>query len=125
MDDAPTVYIDGNPGQAGAVTRQLEQDVAKVQAFDPVVNADVPITARLAGGAEMSFLHMITADPARTPTFTLFVTAQIESITARRNAIASQMIAILEGAAFANQHVNERQAADLIVPADELLNSTK
>jgi hypothetical protein len=71
-DDAPTVYINGNPGQTDAVTRTLEQNVAQVKAFDPVVNANVPVTARLAGVAEMSFLHMITADPARTPTFTLF-----------------------------------------------------
>jgi hypothetical protein len=271
-DDAPTVYIDGNPSQTAAVTRQLEQDVAKVKAFDPVVDANVPVTARLAGVAEMTFLHMITNDPLRTPTFTLFgdddffftagsgaetpcsplsacsnqqpnfnwnhgdfqeqivhtwfgiagrgvlplgvsdsfftdhtdvrptmmtvlgltddyahdgrvvfevldpkvvpatvrdhegllsilassykainapvgtlglktlklstvglagddatfsqVTAQINSITQRRNAIAAQMIAIFEGATFANQRVDEAQATRLITQADQLLATT-
>jgi hypothetical protein len=71
-DDAPVTYINGNPGQADPVTRQLERDMANLQAFDPIVNANVPLTQRLAGVAEMSFLHMITHDPARTPTFTPF-----------------------------------------------------
>jgi hypothetical protein len=71
-DDAPTVYINGNPGQTAAVTRSVEQETAKLTAFDPIKNGDVPVTQRLADVTEMSFLHMITKDPARTPTFTLF-----------------------------------------------------
>jgi hypothetical protein len=71
-DDAPTVYINGNPGQTAAVTRTLERDMAKLLAFDPIKNGNVPVMQRLAGTAEMSFLHMLTKDPARNPTFTLF-----------------------------------------------------
>jgi hypothetical protein len=271
-DSAPNTYINGNPGQADPVTRQLERDMAKLQAFDPIKNGNVPLILRQAGVAEMSFLHMVTHDPARTPTFSPFadddffvlagrtptpcpslmacsseqpgfnwnhgdfqdeivhtwlglvgpgvrtlgrvgsfftdhtdvrptmlslagltddythdgrvvfeilddeavartldehegllsvlassykainapvgtlgvktlqlsttglagddatfaaVTERIEDITQRRNAIAGQMIAILEGAAFANQRVNERQAAELIEQAEELLESTR
>jgi len=71
-DDAPTVYIKGNPGQTAAVTRTIEQETAKLQAFDPIRNGDVPVMQRLAGTTEMSFLHMLTKDQARNPTFTLF-----------------------------------------------------
>jgi hypothetical protein len=71
-DDAPTVYINGNPGQTDTVTRTVEQETAKLLAFDPIKNGDVPVMQRLAGTTEMSFLHMITHDPARNPTFTLF-----------------------------------------------------
>jgi len=71
-DDAPTVYILGNPGQTDPLTRTVEQETAKLKAFDPIKNGDVPVMQRLAGTTEMSFLHMITKDPARNPTFTLF-----------------------------------------------------
>ncbi len=71
-DDAPTVYITGNPTQTATVTRMVEQETGKLIAFDPIQSANVPVMQRLAGTTEMSFLHMITADPARTPTYTLF-----------------------------------------------------
>lgn len=71
-DDAPTVYINGNPSQTATVTRTVEQESAQLVAFDPVFNNNPLVAQRLAGTTEMSFLHMITADPLRNPTFTLF-----------------------------------------------------
>ena len=71
-DDAPTVYVAGNPGPADATTRALEHNMAALLAFDPVVGANVPLMKAMADGAEMSLLHMVTKDPARTPTFTYF-----------------------------------------------------
>ncbi len=74
-DDAPTVYITGNPGQTDPVTRTFEQNVANAIVFDPVAGptgSDQRLMQRLAGVTEMKILHMVTADPARTPTFTLF-----------------------------------------------------
>jgi hypothetical protein len=53
------------------------------------------------------------------------VTERIQDITQRRNTIAGRMIAILEGAAFANQRVKEDEAEDLIEEANDLLHSTK
>ena len=46
--------------------------MAALTAFDPIVNNAVPVTAALADQQEQKFLHMVTADPARTPTFILF-----------------------------------------------------
>ena len=71
-DSAPTYYVTGNPAQMAEVTRKLEHHVAALTAFDPIIGTDIPVTARLADQQEQSFLHMVTADPNRTPTFILF-----------------------------------------------------
>jgi hypothetical protein len=71
-DDAPTVYITGNPARTADVTRKFERDVAALTATNPYGgNADT-LTRALADPVEMKLLHMVTADPARTPTFTMF-----------------------------------------------------
>jgi hypothetical protein len=73
FDDAPTIYVNGQPNRADATVRQLERDVAGATAFDPYQGgASVPITEHLADTVEEQTLHMINADPKRTPTFTLF-----------------------------------------------------
>jgi hypothetical protein len=72
FDDAPTVYIVGNPGPTAPSTRQLERDFSGLTAVNPVTNNKDKLTVALADPAEMGLLHMITADPARTPTFTMF-----------------------------------------------------
>jgi hypothetical protein len=51
------------------------------------------------------------------------LTAQIKAITAKRNDIAGQMIAMLEAAAFANHPINEATAANLIQQAADLIAS--
>jgi len=71
-DDAPTVYIKGNPGASDPMSRSLERNLAKLIAFDPIKNGNVSVMKRMAGPAEMALLHMVTNDPARTPTLTLF-----------------------------------------------------
>jgi len=71
-DSAPTVYITGNPGQTDAVTRKFERDVAGLTAVNPITGNTDNLMAAMAGVTEMKLLHMVTADPARTPTFTLF-----------------------------------------------------
>ena len=51
------------------------------------------------------------------------LTAQIKAITAKRNDIAGQMIAMLEDAAFNNKPIDEAAAAFLIKQAGDLLAS--
>jgi hypothetical protein len=74
-DDAATFYIDGNPAQNNSVTRKLEHDSGALLGFDI---ADGPngttnnVTEALADQTEQSLLHMVTADPNRTPNFILF-----------------------------------------------------
>jgi hypothetical protein len=73
-DDAPTVYVTGHPGATDPAVRKLERDAGAITVPDPYVNngSSVPLTVALADETEMRALHMVNADPARTPTFTLF-----------------------------------------------------
>ena len=71
-DSAPTIYITGNPARDAAVTRAFDRDLGQLTAFNPITNTTGPLTQGLADSVEMKLLHMVTADPARTPTLTLF-----------------------------------------------------
>src|SRR2546421_759701 len=71
-DSSPTVYITGNPARTDPVTRTFERGVGKLTAVNPITGNTDTLTKYLADPVEMNLLHMITADPARTPTFTMF-----------------------------------------------------
>jgi hypothetical protein len=71
-DSAPTVYITGNPSRTDAVTRTFERATSQLTAVSPITGSTDTITKFLADPVEMKSLHMITSDPARTPTFALF-----------------------------------------------------
>ena len=71
-DSAPTIYITGNPARDAAVTRQFDQALGKITAVNPITGNTDTVTNFLADPVEMQLLHMITADPARTPTLTMF-----------------------------------------------------
>jgi hypothetical protein len=75
-DTAPAIYLNGNPARDAAVTRQFDHDLAKL--VDPQnrnTGKATQITQRLADSVELNFLHMVTADPQRTPTVVLFANA--------------------------------------------------
>src|SRR5947199_384946 len=65
--------ITGNPARDASVTRAFEQATAGLTATNPLTNKTDQITNYMADPVEMKLLHMVTADPARTPTFSLFV----------------------------------------------------
>ena len=72
-DDAPNVYITGNPSQTDPVTRNLEREMSHLNWLNPYTGSvQNNIIVALADKTEMKTLHMVTADPARTPTFTPF-----------------------------------------------------
>jgi hypothetical protein len=72
-DDAPNVYITGNPSQTAPVTRNLEREMAQLHWTNPYTGLDQHnIMVAQADQTEMKTLHMVTADAARTPTFTPF-----------------------------------------------------
>jgi hypothetical protein len=72
FDDAPTFYIHGNPGPTDPLTRTLEHDVDALQVTNPITGRVEKLNAFLADRAEMTLLHMITSNPARSPSFTMF-----------------------------------------------------
>jgi hypothetical protein len=71
-DSAPNFYITGNPSQTSSTTRNLERAAGTVTAVNPYSGATEVVDNFLADQAEMGLLHMITADPKRDATFTMF-----------------------------------------------------
>ncbi|HEY6875328.1 MAG TPA: hypothetical protein VI384_03110 [Candidatus Dormibacteraeota bacterium] len=84
-DDAPTVYITGNPAHDAAVTRTFERATGALTAVNPYTGTTQNITRAMADPAEMQLLHMVTADPARTPTFTWFANPDYFLFAGARN----------------------------------------
>jgi hypothetical protein len=73
-DDAPAFYVNGNPSPSSATVRSLEHTLAGTTLSDPYVDngAQTPIAQAFADPVEEQALHMVTTDPNRTPTFTMF-----------------------------------------------------
>jgi len=71
-DTAPEFYVTGNPGPNAPQVRTLERDVGGLTAANPYTGTTQQIANYLADPAEEAILHMVNADPARTPTFALF-----------------------------------------------------
>jgi hypothetical protein len=71
-DDAPTVYITGNPNPTDAVTRTLEHDIAALTVPNPITGNNDNLSDLLADRAEMKLLHMVPFAADRVPTFTMF-----------------------------------------------------
>jgi hypothetical protein len=77
-DDAPNVYVTGTaahpiPSQTDSAVRALEREMAQLSWLNPYTNTvENNIMVALADQTEMKTLHMVTADPRRTPTFTPF-----------------------------------------------------
>src|ERR1700704_3507669 len=77
-DDAPTVYVNGTSSQpirdqTDPIVRSLEREMAQLNWLNPYTNVvENNIMVALADHTEMTTLHMVTADPFRTPTFTPF-----------------------------------------------------
>jgi len=72
FDDAPTFYINGNPAQTDPKTRKLEREAGAAIGFDVIQGGTNQIAQALADQSEQALLHMVTADPNRTPNFILF-----------------------------------------------------
>ena len=71
-DMAPNVYIAGNPARDSATARTLEQAMSDMEVTNPYSGDQQNLFVAMADPIEENLLHMVTADPARTPTFTPF-----------------------------------------------------
>ena len=73
FDDAPTIYVNGQPDADRSCGAQRSSGTSvALRRSTPYVNANVPLAQRLADTVEEKTLHMVNADPKRTPTFTFF-----------------------------------------------------
>jgi arylsulfatase A-like enzyme len=103
-DDAPTIYINGNPAPTAAVTRTMEHDLAALVATNPITGNTDKLSSRLADQAEMKLLHMVTASAARTPTLTMFGNENYFFQNGSGGACASQTDCVFVGPGFAWNH---------------------
>jgi hypothetical protein len=71
-DMAPTIYITGNPARDAPVTRTFGRTLAKLNRVNPYTGQPEDLSAAVADSVGMKALHMVTADPQRTPTLTMF-----------------------------------------------------
>jgi arylsulfatase A-like enzyme len=107
FDDAPTMYIHGNPAPTDTVTRTMEHDLDALVATSPITGNNDKLSKLLADRAEMKLLHMVTASPARTPTLTMFGNDDYFFETVSKppaTACASQSDCVFEGPGFAWNH---------------------
>jgi hypothetical protein len=72
FDTAPEYYINGDPSEYSTEARTFDHDVASLTAFNPYTGANQKIANYLADPTEEAILHMVNADPARTPTLAEF-----------------------------------------------------
>jgi hypothetical protein len=78
FDDAPAFYLNGQPGPTDPKVRALERNVGNLTSVDPYIRDSggtpqtVPLAVAMADPVEEQALHMVNADPNRTPTFTMF-----------------------------------------------------
>jgi hypothetical protein len=74
-DMAPTIYITGNPSRTAPVTRDFGRALGRLTAVSPYTGQTDTLSVALADPVEMKALHMVTADPQRTPTLVMFAHA--------------------------------------------------
>ncbi len=81
FDSAPCFYIRNNPAPNDPVTRTLEQDVSRLAVLNPASGQTDSLIHFIADQATLKLLHMITASPARTPSFAVFGAADYFQMT--------------------------------------------
>ncbi len=71
-DTAPEYYVNGDPSESSAPVRTFDHDIAALTAANPYTGTTQKIANYLADPTEEAILHMVNADPARTPTLAEF-----------------------------------------------------
>ncbi len=72
-DSAPAFWVNGQPDRGDTTLRTMEKNVAGLTAIDPYLSpVAAPVFNRMADVVEEKTLHMVSSDPARTPSFTAF-----------------------------------------------------
>ena len=71
-DDAPDLYLANKPNPSDLITRAYERATGALTVTSPISHTVDQLTQDMANPVEFNILHMLTADPLRTPTFTDF-----------------------------------------------------
>lgn len=71
-DPAPAMWLNGNPDRTSDVARRFGRDLGALSFTNPYTGKTEPVAYDLADPVEERILHFVSADPARTPSFTAF-----------------------------------------------------
>ena len=82
---APTIYLIGNLSRTDLVTRAFGRALGQLTAVNPYTGQTDNLSAALADPVGMQALHMVTADPQRTPTLVMFAHPDYFLFTAAAN----------------------------------------
>jgi hypothetical protein len=130
-DSAPTVYITGNPGQFDQATFGLADAMSGLVAVNPITGNQDQLAVAFADRTAMKLLHMVTQDPARTPSFTMFGDPDYFFLAApASNTCNSASNCVVEAPAFAWNHGDVQQDITttwlgMVGPGVRPLNVTK
>jgi len=108
-DDAPNMYINGNPAATDAKTRTMEHDLDALVATSPITGNSDKLSVLLADRAEMKLLHMVTHSPQRTPTLTMFGDDDYFFETGNNSGCAVPATPVCEAPGFAWNHGDFQQ----------------
>ena len=72
QDSAPGIYIHGQPGRTDPAVRSLDRATATLAGDNLISGQTQRLTNYLADPVELKVLHMVTADPKRTPSLVMF-----------------------------------------------------
>lgn len=71
-DSAPDIYLTGNPGPDDPSLRAFERASGTLTVINLISGATDTIAQAMANTTEFNILHIVTYDPLRTPSFTIF-----------------------------------------------------
>jgi len=103
-DSAPNIYITGNPPRENPTVRDFGRALARIEVPNFYAGEIVQLNNYLADPVGMNLLHMITADPARTPTLTMFAKPDYFVVTGPQTCTDPEMTCITFNPAFAWNH---------------------
>jgi hypothetical protein len=67
-DSSPAIYLTGQPARDTAVTRSFDRALSGIEVTNPLRGRVEPMFNFLTDAVGMKLLHMVSADPNRTPT---------------------------------------------------------
>ncbi len=108
-DSAPTIYITGNPARDTSATREFGRALARIEVPNVFTGQIEHLNNYLADPVEMNLLHLVTADPARTPTLTMFAKPDYFVVTGPQTCSDPDMTCITQNPAFAWNHGDNTQ----------------
>jgi hypothetical protein len=110
-DDAPDIYLKGNPVPTDPSLRAFERASGTLTAVNPISGATDTIAQDMANLTEFNILHMQTFDPLRTPSFTIFANPDyfITGSTACGTSATPATACVTQAPGFAWNHGDEQK----------------